>query len=106
MQTYGRNVCWLMAGAGFGAAMGLLFAPQSGARTRRNIRRNALRGRRVVKTKLNEGADFVQGRGNQLLGSARNLLRRGTDAAIQYPMQIGAAMGAARRAYRQLDGKA
>jgi gas vesicle protein len=101
MRIENRKVCLLVAGAGFGAAMGLLFAPRSGVRTRRVIRRNAMRGSRAMRTKLNEGVDFVQTRSNQILGSARDLLRRGASAAAQYPMQIGAAVEAGRRAYQQ-----
>lgn len=43
-----RRFLWLAAGASLGAALAMLFAPQSGKQTRRYIGRQARRGRQAL----------------------------------------------------------
>ena len=58
------GVLWFLAGLGIGAAVGILYAPQSGSETRE-----------ILMSKAEEGRDFVAQRAAGKPGSARLFLR-------------------------------
>lgn len=62
----------LTAGLGIGAAMGLLYAPQSGRHTRKLISRAA-----------EDGADFVADRTREIRKQAEDAFERGKVLAIK-----------------------
>ena len=62
-----RSLVWFLAGIGVGAAVALLFAPQSGRETRQIIARTAERGRDY----LGERAEELRERGRELYESGR-----------------------------------
>ena len=64
------HVGFLLAGAGVGAVMALLFAPKSGRETRRLISRKA-----------EDGRDFVAAKGRGLRRQAEDTLERGRELA-------------------------
>ncbi len=55
-----EGIVWFLAGAAVGAALGILFAPQSGEQTRR-----------LLVTKANEGRDRVAEQGRDLYEKGR-----------------------------------
>src|SRR4029077_18847112 len=55
----GDKFLWLVAGAGIGAVLALLFAPKSGRETRELIARTATDGRDFLTNKVSEGRQFV-----------------------------------------------
>ena len=61
---------FLLVGAGIGAGLALLFAPQSGKDTRKYIARRA-----------EEGKDYVASTGRELLKQAEEVVGRGKDWA-------------------------
>lgn len=63
-MLYGMGI--LAAGFGVGAAIGLLYAPQSGQQTRKLISRAA-----------EDGADFVAERGREIRKQAEEAFERG-----------------------------
>jgi gas vesicle protein len=67
---YGLGI--LTAGVGIGAAMGLLYAPQSGRQTRKLISRAA-----------EDGADFVAERTREIRRQAEDAFERGKVLAIK-----------------------
>lgn len=69
----GAGVKWFLIGALVGAGVALLYAPQSGERTRRDISRRAKRIRRDVESKLDDVRDEVVERGRRLKESAHEL---------------------------------
>jgi gas vesicle protein len=69
-MLYGLGI--LSAGVGIGAAMGVLYAPQSGRRTRKMISRAA-----------EDGADFVAERSREIRRQAEDAFERGKDMAIK-----------------------
>jgi len=69
----GAGVKWFLIGALVGAGVALLYAPQSGERTRREIARRAKRARRDVEDKFEEVRDEVTERGRKLKASAQEL---------------------------------
>lgn len=85
---------YFFLGLGIGVAVGILFAPQSGAETRR-----------LIKDKAGEGADYVRRRGSELGQTASEAIHRGKQT-LQDNVQRGkdtlsAAMEAGRQAYRE-----
>lgn len=69
----GAGVKWFLIGAMIGAGVAMLYAPQSGERTRRDIARRAKRIRRDVEGKLEDVRDEVVDRSRRLKESARDL---------------------------------
>lgn len=60
------RVVWFLAGAAIGATVALLFAPQSGEETRKQIR-----------AKANEGREALGETGRDLAGKSRELFEKG-----------------------------
>ncbi len=65
----GAVVAWLVGGALLGAAVALLVAPSSGAKTRRKLAHQAEKGRKSL---LDSGHDIVS-RGRELYERGREL---------------------------------
>jgi gas vesicle protein len=64
-QDGGSTAKWFVLGALVGAGLGLLFAPQSGERTRRDITRRANKLRRDAEERFEEVVDEVETRGRK-----------------------------------------
>ena len=64
-QDGGSTAKWFLFGALVGAGLGLLFAPQSGERTRRDITRRASKLRRDAEDRFEEVVDEVETRGRK-----------------------------------------
>jgi gas vesicle protein len=69
-RNNGENMLWFVAGAAFGAAAALLYAPQSGNRTRRLIVR-----------KLSDGRDALADSSADLVSKSRDLYEKGRRVA-------------------------
>lgn len=69
----GAGVKWFLIGALIGAGVAMLYAPQSGERTRRDIAKRATRLRRDVEGKLEDVRDEVVDRSRRLKESAHDL---------------------------------
>lgn len=65
-QDSGSTAKWFLFGALLGAGLGLLFAPQSGERTRRDISRRARKLRRDAEETFDEVIDEVETRGRKV----------------------------------------
>ena len=63
------NVVWFLTGAAVGAAIALLYAPQSGVETRRLIGRKAVDGREA----LTEVGEEIMGKGRELFDQGRKV---------------------------------
>ena len=66
----GEGLVWFLAGAAVGAGVALLYAPQSGDRTRRLIGR-----------KLADGREALADQGSELLDKSRELFEKGRTVA-------------------------
>ncbi len=78
-----RSLVWFLGGIGIGAAVALLFAPQSGRETRRMIIRTAERGREYLGDRADElrelyetGRESAQKLGKDVHEQAGDLLDR------------------------------
>ena len=81
---------YFLLGLGIGVAAGLLFAPQSGEETRG-----------ILRSKADEGKDYLRNRGDELRGQAEEIVDRGKSALQRQKDQLAAAVDAGKRAYRE-----
>ncbi len=80
---------YFFLGLGLGVAVGLLFAPSSGAETRDMIR-----------SKADESKDYLRRRGTELRDSANDVIEKGKTAVSRQRDHLSAAVDAGKQAYR------
>jgi gas vesicle protein len=85
---------WFLAGLGFGALMGVLYAPRSGRETRDAIKNSA-----------GEGADYLKSRSKDARETVNQWVDRSKDVVSQKKDQISSAIDATRQAYREAAGE-
>jgi len=78
-----------LLGLGVGVGLGMLFAPKSGPETRE-----------YIKTKANEGTDYLKQRSEDLRSNASQWVDRGRDVMNRQKEHMADAMEAGRQAYR------
>ena len=86
----GSGVLWFLAGLGIGAAVAILYAPQSGSETRE-----------ILMAKAEEGREYVRNRAKQAREQAEEWAGRGKEVFNQQKDQFRSAVEAGRRAYRE-----
>jgi len=86
----GSGVLWFLAGLGIGAAVAILYAPQSGSETRE-----------ILMAKAEEGREYVRNRAKQAREQAEEWAGRGKEAFNQQKEQFRSAVDAGRQAYRE-----
>ncbi len=86
----GSSLVWFLAGLGVGAAVGLLYAPQSGSETREALRARA-----------EEGRDYMKSRAREAGTQASEWVDKGRDVVSQQKDQFKAAYEAGRQAYQE-----
>jgi gas vesicle protein len=69
-QDNGDRLIWFLTGAALGAAVALLYAPQSGDKTRRLIGR-----------KVREGGEVITDSGRDMMEKGRDLFEQGRKVA-------------------------
>jgi gas vesicle protein len=85
-----NSFLWFLAGLGVGAVVGVMYAPRSGNETREALR-----------SKAEEGRDFVRQRAHQARTQASDWVDRGRDVLSQQKDQFRAAYDAGRQAYHE-----
>jgi gas vesicle protein len=79
-QESGTSIAWFLVGAAVGAAVALLYAPQSGKDTRRLIAKKTEEGREVLvdssKEVLDRGKELFD-KGRELADEAADIFERG-----------------------------
>src|SRR5580658_9043254 len=91
----GNSFVWFLAGLGLGALAGVLYAPRSGSETREAIRSRA-----------EEGRDYVRGRAQEVRSQATDWVDKGKDVVNQQKEQFRAAYEAGRQAYHEATNEA
>jgi gas vesicle protein len=86
----GNSFLWFLAGLGFGAIAGILYAPRSGSETREALR-----------SKAEEGREFVRERTRQAREQATGWADRGRDILNQQREQFRSAYEAGKQAYQE-----
>ena len=89
-----NSVLWFLAGLGFGALMGVLYAPRSGRETRDAIKNTA-----------QEGTEYLKTRGRDARETVSQWVDRGKEVVTQKKEQISNAIDATRQAYREAAGE-
>jgi gas vesicle protein len=90
MAEEGSKIGYFAFGLGLGLAIGVLFAPKSGEETREFIR-----------SKTDEGKEYLKRRGDELRGQATDLVDRGKTAVSRQRDNLSAAVEAGKQAYRE-----
>lgn len=89
-----NSFMWFLAGLGFGALLGVLYAPRSGRETREAIKNSA-----------QEGSEYLKTRGREARDTMNQWVDRGKDVVGQQKDKISAAIDASRQAYREAAGE-
>jgi gas vesicle protein len=84
-----NKLSYFFLGLGLGVAVGVLFAPKSGAETRS-----------LLKSKAEEGADYVKRRGVEFRDQAADVLDKGKQTVSRHKENLSAAVEAGKAAYR------
>ena len=84
-----NKISYFFLGLGLGVAVGLLFAPKSGAETRD-----------LIMTKADESKEYLRRRGEQFRDSASEVLEKGKDVVSRQRDQLSSAIEAGKQAYR------
>lgn len=79
-----------LLGLGIGVGVGLLFAPQSGEETRD-----------LLKSKADEGKDYLRRQSDDLRGSAADIVDKGRDVINRQRDSLSDAIEAGKQAYRE-----
>jgi len=85
-----NSFLWFLAGLGVGAAVGVLYAPSAGSEIRETLR-----------SKADEGREFVKERARKTREQASDLVDRGREVAKQQKEQFKSAYDAGRQAYHE-----
>jgi gas vesicle protein len=85
-----NKLSYFFLGLGLGVAVGVLFAPKSGAETRDFLR-----------SKAEEGTDFVKRSAEDLRDTAADAIDRSKDTIRRHKENLSAAVDAGRQAYRE-----
>ncbi len=90
MADDNSSLLWFLAGLGVGAVVGVLYAPSSGSEMRETLR-----------SKADDGRDFVKERARKAKEQASDLVDRGREVAKQQKEQFKSAYEAGRQAYHE-----
>lgn len=85
-----NKLSYFFLGLGLGVAVGVLFAPKSGAETREFLR-----------SKAEEGTDYVKQRADDLKETAAETLERSKQTIQKQKDNLAAAVEAGKQAYRE-----
>jgi len=81
---------YFFLGLGLGVAVGLLFAPKTGADTRE-----------LLLSKADEGRDYLKRKSSELRDQASDVIDKGKTAVTRQRDNLSAAMEAGKQAYRE-----
>ena len=85
-----NKLSYFFLGLGLGVAVGVLFAPKSGAETRDFLR-----------TKAEDGTDYVKRRAEDLRDTAADAIDRSKEGIRRHKDNLAAAVDAGKQAYRE-----
>src|SRR3974390_1760064 len=91
--------CFL-GGLGLGVAAAILFAPDSGTRTRDRVRRKVDEARDLVSAKADEGREYLKRHGARLIDQTNQIVERGKRVVNHQQERVTRAVEAGKTAYR------
>ena len=77
-----KGLAYFFLGVGIGVAVGMIFAPQSGAETRG-----------LIKSKANESGEYLRKRSEELRDQANEAVQKGSETVGKQREQLSAALG-------------
>jgi len=86
----GTKIAYFVAGVGIGAAVALIFAPQSGEDTRKQI-----------VGKAQEGKDYVTSKGRELRKQAEDLVDQGKDLVSKQKARLADVLESGKQTARE-----
>jgi gas vesicle protein len=86
----GTKITYFVAGVGIGAAVALLFAPQSGEKTRKQIAEKA-----------QEGKDYVASKGREIRKQAEDVVDQGKDLVSKQKARLADVLESGKQAVRE-----
>jgi gas vesicle protein len=89
-ENFGSKVIYLLIGIGVGAAVALLFAPQSGEKTRKQI-----------VDKAQNGKDFMVSKGREIRKQAGDLVDQGKDLVTKQKARLADVLQSGKQAARE-----
>jgi gas vesicle protein len=95
---------WFLVGLSLGALAGVLYAPQSGEKTREMLRSKADEGRDLVQRKTGEVRQQMNQRVTTMRDQANDIADRGRQVVSRQIDQFQAAVEAGKQAYREAAG--
>ena len=105
MSLQERGVAYFFAGVGCGLAagslIGLLYAPQSGRRTRRQIANALEDGAEYIISKVEDTGDYIDKQTSNLRNQAGELIDRGKSVIEDGKASVESAFAAGAKLYRQ-----
>jgi gas vesicle protein len=96
----GDKFLYLLAGAGIGAVLALLFAPKSGRETRELLARSATDGREFLTNKVADGKQFVDETTRKVTDDFSSFVDRSKEALNRQKEQLSAAFEAGKAVYK------
>ena len=84
-----NKLSYFFLGLGLGVAVGVLFAPKSGSETRE-----------LLRSKANEGTDFVKRRSEEFRDQAADALDKGKQTLQRHKENLTSAVEAGKQAYK------
>lgn len=92
---------YFLLGLGIGVAAGILWAPRAGEETRQLIADKAGEGADYLKSRAQEGTEYVRQRTGDIKQSASDLYERGRSTVTRQKDTLNAAVEAGKQAYRE-----
>jgi gas vesicle protein len=103
-DKYTTGLYCFLGGLGVGLAVGILFAPDSGAGTRDRIRRKTDEGRDLMNAKADEGREYLKRQGARLVDQTNEFVERGKRVVNEEKERVTSAVAAGKTAYRAAAG--
>ncbi|HMF79087.1 MAG TPA: YtxH domain-containing protein [Bryobacteraceae bacterium] len=91
---------YFLLGLGIGVAAGILWAPRTGEETRQILADKAGEGADYLRTRAQDGSEFVKQRTDDVKQSAADLYEKGRTTVVRQRETLNAAVEAGKQAYR------
>jgi gas vesicle protein len=91
---------YFLLGLGIGVAAGILWAPRSGEETRQLLADKAGDSADYLRTRAQDGTEFVKNRTDDLKQSAADIYEKGRTTVSRHKENLAAAVDAGKQAYR------
>jgi gas vesicle protein len=91
---------YFLLGLGIGVAAGVLWAPRTGEETRQILADKAGEGADFLRTRAQDGTEYLKQRTDDVKQSATDILEKGRSTVVRQRETLNAAVEAGKQAYR------